>query len=62
MIYSYIKQNSPDLNNIEESILSTTISKYYSYLRWDKEDSQLKVYLTQELSKEDKKILDKIIG
>jgi hypothetical protein len=62
MIYCYIKQSSPNLNNLEISILSSIISKSYSYLRWDKEDSQLKVYLNRELTSEEKKILDTIIG
>ena len=61
MIYNYIAVNSPNLDNLEFTILSSTIAETYIYFNWDSVDQILKVHLNRELTIDEKLILDNII-
>jgi len=64
MIYEYEKVDSPNLDNMEAVILSSTFMDTYIYLRWDEVESgkELEVHLSRELTTNEKIELDNIVN
>jgi len=63
MMYFYTKVHAPDLDILEATILaSSLIVGIYIYLRWDAEDTLLKVELNRELDSEEKIVLDNLVS
>lgn len=61
MIYSYQKENSPNLDALEASINLSIFVDAYNYLRWDADDTYLKIYLHRELNTVEKTLLDGLV-
>ncbi len=62
MEYTYLKINNPDLDKIHLDIENSLMNnKFIEFCIWNEKEKVLKIFWLNELSYEDKKILDLII-
>ena len=62
MRYDYSEVYSPNLDQLETRIIDFNIKDIHQYLRWDEADEILKVYMSRELSTEEKATLDTLVS
>ena len=60
--YIYEKQIIPNLDEIHNKVTNSEMeSNLINYCRWDEKSKILRIYFTNELSENDKNILDSIV-